>query len=97
MKNHIGMKYTFLGTKSTEKVLKSDEKTLYADFFQNFTEVQAQSILTNIYIYIRLTKHPFFRVTGHLQRRELCDEEQSHRTDFCGRVLTRNRNKREKE
>ena len=26
MKNHIGMKYTFLGTKSTEKVLKSDEK-----------------------------------------------------------------------
>ena len=38
MKNHIGTKYTFLGTKSTEKVLKSDEKFC--------TEVQAQSVLT---------------------------------------------------
>ena len=46
MKNHIGTKYTFLGTKSTEKVLKSDEKFCTQIFFQNFTEVQAQSVLT---------------------------------------------------
>ena len=48
MKNYIGTKYTFLGTKSTEKVLKSDEKfctPIFFKFSQKFSQALTQVLV----------------------------------------------------
>ena len=72
MKNDIGTKYTFLGTKSTEKVLKSDEKFCTQKFHRSSGTVCLNYWHSKSFEKSRLERNHHFSAPKLLKTAENC-------------------------